>query len=156
MSIKRDRDLSEHIHMCMCVYIFLVLLLSSASPMWWWRFSLSVVSDSLWPHGDGTPGSSVHRIFQTRILEWVAISFSRASSWPKDLTWVSCIASRLNLNSKEKLSKWDAWVNQGFLNFAHISYIYRRFQEKQIKVIISFYCHPKLLVKCAGFGISFE
>ena len=31
------------------------------------------------------PGSSIHGVFQTRILEWVAISFSRGSSQPKDL-----------------------------------------------------------------------
>ena len=36
------------------------------------------------------PGSSVHGIFQARILEWVAISSSRGSSRPKDWTWVSC------------------------------------------------------------------
>ena len=35
------------------------------------------------------PGSSVYGIFQARILEWVAISFSRGSSWPRDRTWVS-------------------------------------------------------------------
>ena len=35
------------------------------------------------------PGSSVHGIFQARILEEVAISFSRGSSWPRDQTWVS-------------------------------------------------------------------
>ena len=40
------------------------------------------------------PGSSVHGIFQARILEWVAISFSRRSSWPRDWTWVSCIVGR--------------------------------------------------------------
>ena len=34
------------------------------------------------------PRSSVHGIFQARILEWVAISFSRGSSWPRDRTWV--------------------------------------------------------------------
>ena len=34
------------------------------------------------------PGSSVRGIFQTRILEWVAISFSRGSSWGKDWTHV--------------------------------------------------------------------
>ena len=34
-------------------------------------------------------GSSVHGIFQARILEWVAISFFRVSSWPRDQTWVS-------------------------------------------------------------------
>ena len=39
-------------------------------------------------------GSSVHGILQTRILEWVAISFSRGSSWPRNWTWVSCIAGR--------------------------------------------------------------
>ena len=38
------------------------------------------------------PGSSVHGIFQTRILEWVAISFSRRSSWPRDGTFISCIS----------------------------------------------------------------
>ena len=31
-------------------------------------------------------------IFQARIVEWVAISFSGGSSWPRDQTWVSCIA----------------------------------------------------------------
>ena len=39
------------------------------------------------------PGFSVHGIFQARILEWVAISFSRGSSWPRDWTrisWVAC------------------------------------------------------------------
>ena len=40
------------------------------------------------------PGSSVHWIHQARILEWVAIPFSRGSSWPRDQTWVSCIAGR--------------------------------------------------------------
>ena len=40
------------------------------------------------------PGSSVHGIFQARVLEWVAISFSRGSSQPRDRTWVSCIAGR--------------------------------------------------------------
>ena len=39
-------------------------------------------------------GSSVYGIFQARILEWVAISFSRESSWPRYQTQVSCIAGR--------------------------------------------------------------
>ena len=38
------------------------------------------------------PDSSVHGIRQVRILEWVAIPFSRESSWLRDQTWVSCIA----------------------------------------------------------------
>ena len=40
------------------------------------------------------PGSSVHGILQARILEWVAMPSSRGSSWPRDQTWVSCIAGR--------------------------------------------------------------
>ena len=38
------------------------------------------------------PGSSVHWILQARILEWVAISYSRGSSSPRSQTWVSCVA----------------------------------------------------------------
>ena len=40
------------------------------------------------------PGSAVHGILQARILEWVAISFSRRSSQPRDRTQVSSIAKR--------------------------------------------------------------
>ena len=41
------------------------------------------------------PSSSIHGILQEGILEWVAISFSRGSSWPRDRTQVSRIAGRL-------------------------------------------------------------
>ena len=40
------------------------------------------------------PGSSVHGLFQARILEWVAIHFSRGSSRPRNRTWVSRIGGR--------------------------------------------------------------
>ena len=46
------------------------------------------------PMGCNIPGSSVHGILQARILEWVAISFSRGSSRPRDRTQVSCIIGR--------------------------------------------------------------
>ena len=39
-------------------------------------------------------GSSIHGIFQARVLEWIAISFSRGSSRPRNRTWVSHIAGR--------------------------------------------------------------
>ena len=47
-------------------------------------------------------GSSVHGILQARILEWVAISFSRGSSPPRDWTWLSRIAGRF-------FTIWDSW-----------------------------------------------
>ena len=41
------------------------------------KWSHSVMFDSLWPHGlEPTRGFSIHGIFQARVLEWVAISFS--------------------------------------------------------------------------------
>ena len=43
------------------------------------------------PMAYSPPGSSVHGILQTRILEWVAILSSRGSSWLRDRTWISCI-----------------------------------------------------------------
>ena len=37
------------------------------------------------------PGSTAHGIFQARILKWVAISYSKGSSWPKDQTHIFCV-----------------------------------------------------------------
>ena len=51
------------------------------------------MSDSYDPMDCALPGSSVHGISQARMLEWVAISFFRESSQPRDWTWVSCIIS---------------------------------------------------------------
>ena len=46
------------------------------------------------PMDHSLPGYSVLGILQARILEWVAISYSRGSSRPRDLTWISCIVIR--------------------------------------------------------------
>ena len=74
-----------------------------------------IVSDSCDPVDCSLPGSSVHGISEARILEWVAISFSRVSSWPRNQTQVSCIAGRFFTNwaMREVLSclqfdNWDA------------------------------------------------
>ena len=63
------------------------------SEIWKWSESVScsVVADSC-DHVDcSLPGFFVHGIFQARILEWVAISFSRGSSRPRDRMWVSVL-----------------------------------------------------------------
>ena len=73
-------------------------LTSGLKPLQHWvseSVSHSVLSDSLWSHGQySLPGTSVHGILQARILEWVAIPSSRVSSWSRDQTWVSHIAGR--------------------------------------------------------------
>ena len=61
--------------------------------MWSESVSCSVAPTLCDPMDCSPPGSSVHEIFfLARILEGVAISFSRGSSQPRDRTWVSCIA----------------------------------------------------------------
>ena len=56
--------------------------------------SHSIMSDSLGPVEYSPPGSSVQGILQAKILEWVAVAFSRGSSQPRDWTCVSRIAGR--------------------------------------------------------------
>ena len=58
-------------------------------------FSRQVVSHSCNPTDCSLPGSSVHGISQARILEWVAISSSRGSSWPRDWACICFIGNSL-------------------------------------------------------------
>ena len=57
------------------------------------------------------PGSSVHGISQARILEWVAISFSRGSFRPRVQTHVSCTGKKILYHgaAKEAQSKTITW-----------------------------------------------
>ena len=55
------------------------------------------------------PGSSIHGILQARVLEWVAVSFSRRSSQPRDRTQISHIAGR-------RFTIW-ATITQAVYNF---------------------------------------
>jgi len=75
------------------------------------------------------PGSSVHGIIQARILEWVAISFCRESSQPRDQTYISYVSCtgrciiRFGLfvclfvyywatwEAKTKTGRWSRWWN---------------------------------------------
>ena len=50
------------------------------------------------PMDGSLPGSSVHGVLQARILEWIAISFSRGSSQPRYQTLASCILGRFFSN----------------------------------------------------------
>ena len=70
------------------------------SPNMWWWFSLIIkLCPTLCDSMDcSPPGSSVNGILQARILEWVAISFSRGSSQPRNRTWVSYNAGRFFTN----------------------------------------------------------
>ena len=73
----RHKSLSVGRSCCCCYCLVALLCLTLCDPM-----------------DCSPPGSSVHGICQARILEWVAISFSRESSQPRDPTHVSCSAGR--------------------------------------------------------------
>ena len=59
------------------------------------------------------PGSSIHGMLGVRILEWVAISFSRGSSWPRDQTLVSGTAGRFfPVWATREAQKW--WLQNDY------------------------------------------
>ena len=70
------------------------------------------------------PGSSIHGILQARIVEWVAISFFRGSSPPRNQTQVSCILGR----------RFTIWVTR------EVPLINK---EMQIKPIVRYHLTPK-------------
>ena len=65
------------------------------------------------------PGSSVHGIFQARVLKGVAISFTKGSSWPRNQTRVSCIADRF------------------FTDWANVKRCLKLYREKYIQIFVS-------------------
>ena len=56
------------------------------------------------------PGSTVHGILQGRILQRVAIFFSKGSSRPRNQTWVSCIVGR----ATREAQSWSSWFSKSF------------------------------------------
>ena len=78
------------------------------------------------------PGSSVPGILQVRILEWVAIPFSRRSFEPRNRIWVSCIAGRffiiraIRKTLADSLSRNKKRKNLG--EFGHWILVYYKFR----------------------------
>ena len=58
------------------------------------------------------PVYSLHETSQARILEWVAISFSRGSSQPRDRTWASCLGRRVLYHWATREAHWH-WGQTG-------------------------------------------
>ena len=87
------------------------------------------------------PGSSLHSISQARLLEWVAISFSRESSQPRDKTCVSCIDRRILyhgatsiiskylLSARQSTGYWDKKLENPLRNVRHFNTI-RKFNRR--------------------------
>ena len=80
----------------------------------------------------GLPGSPVHGIFQARVLEWGAISFSRASSQPRDRTQVYLHCGQmlygLAINAKVKV------------NFKHLHLLETQLFQTMLQLGYSWHC----------------
>ena len=100
-------------------------------------------------------GSSVHGIFQARILEWVAISFSRGSSHFREWTRVSHIAGRFftiwatrEARMSHIIGQWASYLNSrhtatsgGFVYLGHVKMplVDHYFQEETLLIQISWF-----------------
>ena len=73
------------------------------------------------------PGSSVHGIFQARIVKWVAISFSRGSSWPRDQNCVSCI-SCVGRQILYHHATWEAEEEAPIIKALHVFHTCAKFE----------------------------
>ena len=90
MKTKQISKLDVHFILCVCVCVCARACARARTH----TKSLQSCPTLCDPRYCSPPGSSVHGILQARILKWVAIPFSRGSSWPMDWTRVSCIAGR--------------------------------------------------------------
>ena len=95
--LRCSRNCKSFVILCVCVCVCVVCVLSP---------------DSLWPHG----------IFHARILEQVAISYSRASFWPRDWTHISCV-SCIGRQILYHCTTWEA---------LHTIHMYRPFIYRQL------------------------
>ena len=92
----------------------------------WHACLVAQSSPTLCPLNWSPPGSPVHRILQARILEWVAISYSRGSSQPRDQMRVCCISSigRWILLSLSHLgSPFKTWHSSSLLLLAYFYFV---------------------------------
>ena len=108
-----------------CFFILLIVSFFLCRSFLVWCVKVKVLVTQLCPTicdpmDYSLPGFSVQGILQARILEWVAISISRGSSWSKNQTWVSCITSRF-FTIWAKLRNPVVWCSStGFALFSQL------------------------------------
>ena len=107
---------------------------------WWASSAIAQSCPTFWdPMDCGLSGSSFHGIFQARVLEWIAISFSRGSSWPRNRTRVSHIAVRcFTIWATRPLMQKDSEFFLPFHLFTPWSPWYYLHQEYQVTQFIFF------------------
>ena len=95
------------------------------------------------------PGSSIHGILQARILEWVAISFSRGSSRPRDRTQVPHIAGRYcNLWATREVPIFF------FFLLIELRFLYSDWSEYKSSLLPQAFCNFRQLIQPVWLFIS--
>ena len=100
-------------HRVLFLFLLMGTLVFSSSPNDSRRSESDVAQSCLSlcnPMDCSLPGSSIHGIFQARVLAWVAISFSRGSSRPRDWTQVSRVSCRQTLYHSDPPGKRDCQI----------------------------------------------
>ena len=119
-----SRDIPTLEHHLLCVYLVAPSCPTVCNPM-----------DSSSP-----PGSSVPGISQARILEWVAISFSRGSSQPRDQTHVSSVSCRWILYLLSHQGSQGSWLSITTVkNFAHSFFSHSTYILSRVLYTLSFW-----------------
>ena len=106
---------SAYLRLLIFLPAILIPACASSSPafrMWWKESEVAQLCPTLCdPMDYSLPGSSIHGTFQARVLEWVAISFSRGSSRPRDWTHVSRFAGRhFTVWATKEVTMWEPWA----------------------------------------------
>ena len=86
-----------------------------------------------------SPGSSLPRIFQERILEWVAVSYSGGFSWPRDWTLISWSPAMADILFTS-CTTWETLICLHTHTYTHMSlYTHTHILEKEMAT------HPSVL-----------
>ena len=84
-----EKNMKKNIYICIYhIHVYINMLCCAQSLQ-----SSDFKCPTLWdPMNYSPPGTSVHRILQASILEWVAMPFSKGSSWPRNWTCIFCVS----------------------------------------------------------------
>ena len=97
--------------------------------------------------------SSIHGIFQARVLEWVVISFSRGSPWPMDQTWVSHIAGRrFTIWATREVCDWTFFKSGTWESFKTFSFSLLHIQ----KLIKTYKLHTRYIHRVLFISLSLQ
>ena len=123
--------------------------------VWYFSVSESEVAQSCPtlcdPMDCSLPGSSIRGIFQARVLEWVAVSFSKGSSQPRDWTRVTedTIIDLLHLEDCISFIYFQCWYGKEFVLSTSLHWkqmCYTRQNSRNLLIFWQFCCYMHFLV----------